>query len=95
MDSKNSARRGLSAGNGSFVFTVSDGRIVALTHNFNFTEYGANVFEKFAAWLDAEHPGAFDQLYRNENGTTTARLTPEALQLLDTYLTEYDEAVNG
>jgi hypothetical protein len=80
---------------GSFLFDISEGRITHVGHNFNFTEFSPNVFSKWTAWLDTEHPGAFDQLYRTEGGTAIPRLTPEALDLLPGYLAEYDEWLNG
>lgn len=80
---------------GSFTFGISDGRIASLTHNFNFGEFGENAYDPFLTWLDSEHPGAFDQIYRMEGSTSTPRLTPEALDLARTYVAEYDESLNG
>lgn len=80
---------------GSFNFTVSDGRIVRLIHNFNFNEFSVNVYDEFLTWLETAHPGGFDQLFRIEGNVSTPRLTPEALDLIPIYVAEYEESLNG
>lgn len=80
---------------GVFNFTVSDGRIVRFTHDFNFDEFSVNVFNPFLTWLETAHPGGFDQLFRYEGNVSTPRLTPEALDLIPIYVAEYEESLNG
>ena len=80
---------------GSFSFTISDGRIVTLRHNFNFSEFGPNVYDQFVTWLEAAHPGGFDQLFRIVGDVSTPWLTPEALELVPIYIAEFEESMNG
>jgi hypothetical protein len=80
---------------GGFNFTISDGRITNLIHSFNFSEFGPNAYDSFLTWLDAAHPGGFDQLFRIVDGVSTPRLTPEALDLISVYVAEFDQATNG
>ena len=80
---------------GSFNFTVAEGRIVRLINNFNFNEFSVNVYEKFLVWLETAHPGGFDQLFRIEGNVSTPRLTPEALDLIPIYVAEFEESLNG
>ncbi|HKX74504.1 MAG TPA: hypothetical protein VJR05_03860 [Acidimicrobiia bacterium] len=80
---------------GNFVFIVEDGRMTSLSHNFNFSEYAPNVFERFVDWLETERPGAFDQLFRWVGDTATPLLTPESIELIPGYLADFDDYVNG
>lgn len=79
---------------GSFEFEIDGGRITALFHTFNYTDFGPN-FDAFLVWLDNAHPGSFGQLFREEGALATPLLTREAVDLAATYLAEYDQFVNG
>lgn len=80
---------------GHFDFAISEGRITRLTHVFNYSDFSPNVYEPFLAWLESAHPGAFDEIFREEGSVSTPLLTPEALDRTQTYIAEYDQSVNG
>lgn len=80
---------------GSILFLVEQGQITSLVHNFNYDDYGTNVFEKFLTWLGTEHPGAIEQVYVERDGAMSPNLEPEALAQLKGYIEEYDLSVNG
>jgi hypothetical protein len=75
---------------GSFVFRINDGQIISVRHIFPIEVYSPNVFDVFVQWLDAEHPGAFDTIYRVEDDAAIGLTTPEALDLMDGYLEEFE-----
>lgn len=72
---------------GSYTFLIMEGQITRIVHDFDFEDYSPNVFEVFVAWLDAEHPGAFETIYQLEGGPL---LTPEALDLTEGYVDEFE-----
>lgn len=80
---------------GTIRLLVDNGMITSLVHNFNFDDYGPNVFEKFAVWLGTEHPDEFGQVYQDQGGTLSPIPTPEALAQLAGYIAEYDRFLNG
>lgn len=80
---------------GSILFLVEEGQITSLVHNFNYDDYGTNVFGKFLTWLGTEHPGAIEQVYVERDGVMSPNLEPDALAQLKGYIAEYDRSVNG
>ncbi len=72
---------------GSFTFLIMEGQITRVVHDFDFADYSPNVYEVFVAWLEAEHPGAFETIYQLEGGPL---LTPEALDLTEGYIDEFE-----
>ena len=80
---------------GSILLLVEEGQITSLVHNFNYDDYGTNVFGKFVSWLGTEHPGAIEQVYVERDGAMSPNLEPEALAQLDGYIEEYDRFLNG
>lgn len=80
---------------GSILLLVEEGQITRLVHNFNYDDYGTNVFGKFLTWLGTEHPGAIDQVYVERDGVMSPNLEPKALAQLEGYIEEYDRALNS
>jgi hypothetical protein len=80
---------------GSILLLVEEGQIQSLVHNFNYDDYGTNVFGKFLNWLGTEHPGAIEQVYVDREGIMSPNLDPQALAQLRGYIEEYDRAING
>lgn len=80
---------------GSILLLVNEGQITSLVHNFNYDDYGTNVFGKFVTWLGTEHPGAIEQVYVERDGAMSPNLEPEALAQLASYIEEYDRSING
>jgi len=79
----------------SFEFVIADGEIQRVTHDFDFSQYSAQVFDVFGAWLDDAHPGAFDVIFSaDRNGTNMRRTTPEAIALVEQYTTEFVASVS-
>ena len=84
-----------------FIFYIADGLIVRGTSNFPVGEFTPNVGQPWIDWLNAEHPGAYDQIYTNyDTGTPSGiyfapKLTPEAFALTSQYIAEWDQSLNG
>jgi hypothetical protein len=91
---EDSMSRALGAGpftGSSFELVVVDGRIEHATHEFDFSRYDSEVFEIFAEWLDTNHPGDSDVMFRTAaDGTWTPELTSEALALHSQRVREFE-----
>jgi hypothetical protein len=75
----------------TFRFTVEDGLITRMTDGFPFATFDPAVWSPWVRWLNAEHPGAFGELFvRRASGSVTFRLDPEALETASLYLDEYE-----
>ena len=75
----------------TFQFTVADGQIQEVTHDFDFSEYSLQVFDIWIEWLEEHHPGDVDVMFTSDGG----RLTPEALALWEQRLPEFISAQSG
>jgi hypothetical protein len=75
----------------TFAFTVSEGLITRLSDGFPYSRFSPNVYEPFHDFLETEHPGAVDSLFYKRGGTEYPVLTPEALELVPSYLDLYEE----
>ncbi len=95
MDSRLSEIVGFPPVDGRIEFLVEKGHITSLVHDFNFADYAPTVFEPYIEWLEAEHPGAREQLFVVDDGVVTPILTDSSLALAERYLDEYDRFING
>ncbi len=75
----------------TFQFTVADGQIQQVTHNFDFSVYTLQVFDIWIEWLEEHHPGDVDVMFTSTGG----RLTPEALALWEQRLPEFISSQSG
>ena len=73
---------------------VADGQITKVEYEFDFSAWSPNVFEPFANFVVANHPGDVQTMWRIEDGFAP-KLTEDALALFDQYSAEYAEAVAG
>ena len=79
----------------SFQFTVADGQIQQVTHDFDYSQYSYEVFEIFLGWLEDAHPGDVDVMFVTVDGDPVGRLTPEALALWEQRLPEFISSQSG
>ena len=79
----------------TFRFTVADGQIQEVTHDFDDSQYSYEVFESFFGWLERAHPGDRDVMFVTVDGDVVGRLTPEAVALWDQRLPEYISLLSG
>ena len=74
----------------SFEFVIADGQIQQLTHNFDYSQYSAQVFEVFQEWLDNSHPGDADVIFATApSGGAVRRITPEVIALTEQRTAEF------
>lgn len=76
---------------GSFMFAAEDGRLTLVQNFWPYEEFEANAHDPWLAWLRAEDPDVYEQLY---DGTVIAA-TAETLELLAEYLDRYEDSVGG
>src|SRR5688572_17327937 len=60
----------------SFEFVIADGQIQQVTHDFDFSEFGPQVYSVFLDWLTDAYPNDVDVML-DSNGENFS-LTPEA-----------------
>jgi len=78
-----------------FGIGVADGVITRVDEQFPFEEWAPNVDQPFIDWLNANHPGGFESLYVATTAMQYPRLTEDALELLATYVDQYEASVTG
>jgi hypothetical protein len=78
---------------GSFELEIADGQIQRVTHEFDTSQYSAEVLEPFKTWLDETHPGDNAVMFDSaSDGSTDPSLTPEALTLWEQRVPEFIES---
>jgi hypothetical protein len=78
---------------GEFLFAVTDGLLTLVQNNLPFEEWGPIAFEPFTAWLRAEDPDVYEQLYPADR--IFPPLTTEAIELHGQYLDLYEDFVRS
>lgn len=76
---------------GGFLFATEDGHLTMVQNNWPFAEFEANAHDPWLDWLRSEHPDVHRQIYDGEFVAVTA----ETIELLDEYLTLYEDSVGG
>jgi hypothetical protein len=80
----------------AFRFTVEDGLITRMFDEFPYDTFDPEVWAPWVRWLNAEHAGAFNELFRRgTTGSVYFRLEPEALEAAADYLDEYESWVEA
>ena len=77
----------------SFEFVIADGQIQQVTHDFDVSEFGPQVFDVFVAWLSDTYPDDVDVMLDSSSGNFS--LTPEALALFEQHTTEFVSSRNN
>lgn len=82
------------AGSAGFDFAINGGENFRVGLSFDTAEFSPQMWEPFAAWVEATHPDDLQSMYTDDTFSDFA-LTEESIELWDKYTREYAAERNG